>query len=302
MAAQKKKALGRGLSALLNQEERLDSAQLRSEPEITPGTVAEIPLSDIETNPFQPRTEFDQQALDELAESIKIHGIIQPVTVRMADKSGTFHLISGERRFRASQKAGLETIPAFIRTANDEAMLEMALVENIQRENLNAMEVAVSYQRLMDECDLTQEQLSKKVSKGRATVTNFLRLLKLPADVQIALRDKKISMGHARALITVGDEKRISEILSMILDKGLSVRDVEKLTQASKQEKKKGPKKKGSLKKAELSFEQQKHVLELQRVLDKPLQVKKTDKGTGKIIIDFENDDDLSQILDLLNP
>lgn len=301
MATPKKKALGRGLSALLNQDERVDSSQLRSEPEITPGTVAEIPLSEIETNPFQPRTEFDEEALNELAGSIKVHGIIQPVTVRMT-KEKTFHLISGERRFRASQLAGLDTIPAFIRTADDQAMLEMALVENIQRENLNAMEVAVSYQRLMDECNLTQEELSKKISKGRATVTNFLRLLKLPADVQIAVRDKKISMGHARALITVDSQSRVKEILKLILDKGLSVRDVEKLAKVSKAEGKKGAKTKGSLKKADLSFEQQKHVLDLQRILDKPLQVKKTEKGTGKIIIDFDGDDDLTQILDLLNP
>lgn len=301
MATPKKKALGRGLSALLNQDERVDSSQLRSEPEITPGTVAEIPLSEIETNPFQPRTEFDEEALNELAGSIKVHGIIQPVTVRMT-KEKTFHLISGERRFRASQLAGLETIPAFIRTADDQAMLEMALVENIQRENLNAMEVAVSYQRLMDECNLTQEELSKKISKGRATVTNFLRLLKLPADVQIAVRDKKISMGHARALITVDSQSRVKEILKLILDKGLSVRDVEKLAKVSKADANKVTKSKGSLKKAELSFEQQKHVLDLQRILDKPLQVKKTEKGTGRIIIDFDGDDDLTQILDLLNP
>lgn len=301
MATPKKKALGRGLSALLNQEERVDSSQLRSEPEITPGTVAEIPLSEIETNPFQPRTEFDKEALNELAESIKIHGIIQPVTVRMSPEK-SFHLISGERRFRASQLAGLKTIPAFIRTADDQAMLEMALVENIQRENLNAMEVAVSYQRLMDECDLTQEELSKKISKGRATVTNFLRLLKLPADVQIAVRDKKISMGHARALITIESESRVKEILELILEKGLSVREVEKLAKFSKSENKKGTKPKGSLKKAELTFEQQKHVLDLQRILDKSLHVKKTEKGNGKIIIDFDGDEELTQILDLLNP
>lgn len=301
MATPKKKALGRGLSALLNQEERVDSSQLRSEPEITPGTVAEIPLTEIATNPFQPRTEFDEDALNELANSIKVHGIIQPVTVRM-NEDKTFHLISGERRFRASQLAGLETVPAFIRTADDQAMLEMALVENIQRENLNAMEVAVSYQRLMDECKLTQEELSKKISKGRATVTNFLRLLKLPAGVQIAVRDKKISMGHARALITIENEKRVKDILALILEKGLSVREVEKLAKLSKAEKHKGTKAKGSLKKAELSFEQQKHVLDLQRILNKPLQVKKTEKGTGKIIIDFAGDNELTQILDLLNP
>ncbi len=184
-------SLGRGLGALIEEAEP-EVVAVRS---VTGGTEIDIDL--VETNPFQPRTVFDQEALDELASSIKEMGVIQPITVRETEK-GRYQLITGERRFRAARMAGLTHIPAYIRTANDQGMLEMALVENIQREDLNAMDIAISYQRLVEECDLTQEDLSLRVGKKRATVSNYLRLLKLPAEIQIGLRDNRISMGHAR--------------------------------------------------------------------------------------------------------
>jgi ParB family chromosome partitioning protein len=208
----KKKALGRGLSALLKDnetEEKLEvdvpvSAVLPPAPAAAPatGSINEIPIEEIEVNPFQPRTHFDQDALLELAESIKVHGIIQPITVRRLAPN-QYQLISGERRFQASKLADLKTITAYIRSADDQQMLEMALIENIQRENLNAIEIALSYQRLISECNLKQDELGERVGKNRATVTNYLRLLKLPPDIQIAVRDNRISMGHARAIINV---------------------------------------------------------------------------------------------------
>src|SRR6186713_2969205 len=197
----KKGGLGRGLNALIE-----GSYDKKVDPQILHevNTIAEIRLSQIETNPFQPRTHFDQTALEELAESIKVQGIIQPITVRQLDVN-TFQLISGERRFQASKLAGLDTIPAYIRKADDQQMLEMALIENIQRENLNAIEVALSFQRMLDEVGLKQEELGERVSKNRSTVTNYLRLLKLPPTIQASIRDGELSMGHARALIAVED-------------------------------------------------------------------------------------------------
>jgi ParB family chromosome partitioning protein len=207
----KKKALGRGLSALLKDNDEADDKLEVDIPvnnniiqsSATPVSgMNEIPVDQIEVNPFQPRTHFDQDALLELAESIKVHGIIQPITVRKL-ATNQYQLISGERRFQASKLADLKTIPAYIRSADDQQMLEMALIENIQRENLNAIEIALSYQRLISECSLKQDELGERVGKNRATVTNYLRLLKLPPDIQIAVRDNRLSMGHARAIINV---------------------------------------------------------------------------------------------------
>ena len=191
-------------------------------------SVGFISVEHIEANPYQPRTHFDQEALQELAESIKIQGIIQPVTLRQLG-TNSYQLISGERRLQASKLAGLETIPAYIRKADDQQMLEMALIENIQRENLNAIEIALSYQRLLSECNLRQEELGDRVGKNRRTVTNYLRLLKLPPDVQIGLRDAEISMGHARALIGLDDPKAQVELFRKIVAEELSVRKVEEL-------------------------------------------------------------------------
>ena len=192
------------------------------------GSIALIKIKDIETNPFQPRTNFEETALQELSDSIKQHGIIQPITVRKLgyDK---YQLISGERRFRASQIAQLMEIPAYIRVANDQAMLEMGLIENIQREDLDPIEISLSYKRLIDECNITQEQLGEKVNKQRSTVTNFLRLLKLPAVIQKAVRDKDISMGHARALLSVENEDKQLAIFAMALENELSVRQLEEM-------------------------------------------------------------------------
>ena len=233
----KKKGLGRGLSALLNGTEN-EELLTPEAAEKKPAGVAAIPTDQIETNPFQPRTEFDETALQELSESIRAVGIIQPITVRKAD-NGRYQLISGERRFRASKLAGLEEIPAYVRTANDQGMLEMAIVENIQRENLNAIEVAISFKRLADECSLTQEQLSERVAKKRSTITNYLRLLRLPAEIQAGIRENVISMGHARALINLPTEAQQLKYFRLILEKDLSVRAVEELVRNSDETKSK---------------------------------------------------------------
>lgn len=291
----KKKALGRGLSALLDQNNT--SGNSYSVSDFKPGTINELPASSIETNPFQPRTHFEEQALNELAASIKEHGIIQPITVRQTAPN-RYQLISGERRFRASQMAGLTRVPAYIRIADDGTMLEMALVENIQRSDLNAIEIAISYQRLMDECELTQEELGKKVSKNRATVTNYLRLLKLSAPVQLAIKERAISMGHARALVAVQDEKAQKALLKRVLNEDLSVRATEELARETKTP----DQPKRTVNRHELTFVQQKHVDELKTVLETGISIRTDQSGKGKITIDFKDDEDLSRILDILNP
>ncbi|MGZ4049017.1 MAG: ParB/RepB/Spo0J family partition protein [Bacteroidia bacterium] len=300
----KRNALGRGLSALLeNANTDITSNKLEGEGKVV-GAVADLEISKIETNPFQPRTNFEMDALNELAGSIKEHGIIQPITVRKLgyDK---YQLISGERRFRASQLAGLTSVPAYIRIANDQAMLEMALVENIQRENLDAIEVAISYKRLIDECSLTQEQLSQKVSKQRSTITNYLRLLKLPVEIQLAIRNSDVSMGHARALINIENEDKQLDIYNQIVLNGLSVRDVEDLVRGAKSEiiaagnGKSSSEKKSA--KATLSVEQQNVVNDLRAVFNTKVQISKEANGKGKIVIPFKSDNDLKRILDLLD-
>lgn len=221
-----KKALGRGLDAILKQEVVVSDY-------FATNNIAEIEVRNIDTNPYQPRTEFEEIALQELADSIKEHGLIQPVTVRRID-AGKYQLISGGRRLKACQMLEKETVPAYIRSANDEEMLEMALVENIHRRNLNPMEIAFSYQRLIDECNLTQDEVSKKVSKDRSTVSNFLRLLKLPDIIQCALKEGKISMGHAKCLLAIENENDMLNTLKLILEKELSVRDTEQLVSNKK--------------------------------------------------------------------
>ncbi|HEY0029532.1 MAG TPA: ParB/RepB/Spo0J family partition protein [Bacteroidia bacterium] len=299
----KRNALGRGLSALLeNANTDITSNKLEGEGKVV-GAVANIEISQIETNPFQPRTHFEEDALNELAGSIKEHGIIQPITVRKLgyDK---FQLISGERRFRASQLAGLTSVPAYIRIANDQAMLEMALVENIQRENLDAIEVAISYKRLIDECSLTQEQLSQKVSKQRSTITNYLRLLKLPVEIQLAIRNGDISMGHARALINIEDADKQLDIYNEIVLNNLSVREVEDLARGVKTETSKTSGKQNTdtkTAKALLSVEQQAIVEDLRAVFNTKVQINKETGGKGKIVIPFKSDIDLKRILDLLD-
>ena len=231
----KKKALGRGLDAIL-QSPDTDITSKDISGEFVAGAVASIPVANIESNPFQPRTEFEEVALKELAGSIKQQGIIQPITVRKLgyDK---YQLISGERRLRAAQLIGLKEIPAYIRVANDEQMLELALIENIHREDLSPIDIAISYQRLLEELKLTQDNLSQKVSKDRATISNYIRLLKLPPEIQVALKQKQIGMGHARALITMADTDSQIRIFSRILKEGLSVREVEKAIRKLSEEK-----------------------------------------------------------------
>ena len=292
----KRNALGKGLSALLESADT-DITSNKKTDTATAGSVSNIPISQIETNPFQPRTDFEAQALLDLTNSIKEQGIIQPVTVRKLgyDK---YQLIAGERRFRASQMAGLNTIPAYIRIANDQAMLEMALVENIQRENLNAIEVALSYKRLIDECDLTQEELSKKVGKERSTISNFLRLLKLPAQIQAGIRDGKISMGHARALLSLESEAKQVAVFDQIVEGSLSVRQVEELSRNIHSYRSKLGK--GSNKEVEATFELKKLIDDLAEHFKAKVNVQKTANGSGKMTIPFKSEEDLGRILNIL--
>ena len=292
----KKKGLGRGLSALL--EDPGTDITSRHVQEAgqgrVAGSVANIPVAQIEPNPFQPRTTFAPEAIQELAQSIKELGIIQPVTVRKLGYD-RYQLISGERRFRASQAAGLEQIPAYIRIANDESMLEMALVENIQREELDAIEIAISFQRLLDEVDLTQEALSEKVGKDRATVANYLRLLKLPPAIQLGLRQRQIGMGHARALIGMQDPAAQLELYRRIMESQLSVRQVEEIARGGK------PAGGISASKEKMSGARQKELgRHLSNLFGSKVNVKQAGAGKERIEIAFRNDDDLERIKRLL--
>ena len=295
----KKSALGKGLSALLESSDSDVTSNVNSAATGgVVGSIAQLPLEQIEPNPFQPRVDFDDTALGELSTSIKEQGIIQPITVRKLgyDK---YQIISGERRYKASKLAGLKTIPAYIRVANDQGMLEMAIVENIQREDLNALEVALSYKRLIDECGLTQEELSERLGKNRSTVTNFLRLLKLPPDIQASVRDGKISMGHARAILGVDDIDKQLYIYREILNKNLSVRDVELLARETGN--KSTIKKKKEEMKDQLSFEFSKIQNILTSHFGAKIQLQRANNGSGKIVIPFQNDEDLNRVLELLN-
>jgi len=290
----KKRALGKGLSALLEHAETDITSNKRTEAvKQVIGGISPIPIDNIEANPFQPRNQFQKEPLIELAESIKEHGVIQPVTVRKMGRD-RFQLISGERRFRASQIAGLEEIPAYVRIANDQSMLEMALVENIQRVDLNAVEVALSYQRLIEECNLTQEGLSTKVGKKRSTVTNYLRLLKLSAEVQLALINKEISMGHARAIISIEDENKQRSILSHVLKEGLSVRQTEELIRGGNVTST-GKKR---AKSQALSFTHQKFKEDLAIQVKHPVKLQIKEGGKGKIEISFGSLQELDKIIE----
>jgi len=293
----KRSALGKGLSALL---ENAETDITTSNGTGIVGSVSMLQISSIEANPFNPRTSFEKEALKELSQSISIHGIIQPLTVRKLGRD-KYQLISGERRFRASQLAGLEEVPAYIRVANDQTMLEMALVENIQREDLNAMEVALSYQRLIDECSLTQDQLSQKIAKSRSSITNYIRLLKLPASIQAGVRDNLISMGHARALVSAGDEDLQLEIYDRVIAENLSVREIEALIKgerisspkATSEEKKSAP---TSISELQYTFKEH-----LGDRLAAKVDIKKSPNGSGQIVLKFSSENDLNRIIELLN-
>jgi ParB family transcriptional regulator, chromosome partitioning protein len=288
----KKPALGRGLSALLENAKTDITTKAIGENAPVVNSVSVVKIKNIETNPFQPRTNFEENALQELSDSIKQHGIIQPITVRKLGYD-RYQLISGERRFRASQMAGLTEVPAYIRIADDQEMLEMALVENIQREDLDPIEVSLSYKRLIDECNLTQEQLSEKVGKQRSTVTNFLRLLKLPAPIQKALRDREMTMGHAKALINIDNEDRQLAIFALALEQDLSVRQIEDLARG---EKLKVTPKISRVEKP-LSIEDKVITKELDKIFNKSYQFKRNSKGGGAITLSFSNDDELKHIV-----
>lgn len=290
----KKAALGRGLGALIA-DNSYDSHN--KAPEVSPASsTSEIEIEYIVANPYQPRTQFDDEALDELANSIRELGIIQPVTVRKLAEN-QYQLISGERRFRASKLVGLTKIPAYVREADDQAMLEFALVENIQRENLNAIEVAISYQRLIDECSLTQESLSHRVGKKRATVANYLRLLKLPAEIQIGLRDNLLSMGHARALITIDGQMQQLKLYHQIIEEQLSVRKAEELARTLNAPVEEKPKPKSK----DVPLHYLDYTTTLKRNFGANVELKPTDEGKGKIVFAFQSEDELERLMHIFN-
>ncbi|MBQ6731531.1 MAG: ParB/RepB/Spo0J family partition protein [Paludibacteraceae bacterium] len=283
-SAPKKNALGRGLGALIE----LDNVQTAGSSQIN-----EIPLDSIEANPNQPRKTFDAEALEELAASIKELGVVQPVTLREISE-GRYQIISGERRCRASRMAGLTSIPAYIKTADDEALMEMALVENIQREDLNAIEIALSYQRLIDEYKFTQERLGEKVGKKRATVTNYLRLLKLPAEVQLGLKAGKIEMGHARALVSIQDPADMIRIYEETVKNGYSVRKLEDIVKRLSE--KPEPKKK-----TQKTSDYDALSNRLAHVFKSKVKIDRNSKGSGKIVLSFTNDEQFENIMSILD-
>lgn len=287
-----KTVLGRGLNALI---EGADDT-VKSIPDGT----SEVAIKDIEANPWQPRSKFDEEALEELAESIKAIGIIQPITVRSLE-NGKYQIISGERRFRAAKLIGLKKIPAFVRVANDQNMLEMALVENIQREDLDSIEVAISYQRLIEECSLTQENLSDRVGKKRSTISNYLRLLKLPALIQLAIREGKISMGHARALINLEDLEDQQYVFEEAIKSELSVRKVEELVRKLQAGEKPGKTPSETESKSTESKEYDELTSHLSKHFGTKVDFKRNTKGSGKIVIPFTSDEELERIVAILD-
>jgi len=286
-----KNALGKGLGALIDGVEK-EVLERKVEPNM------DIPLDSIDGNPFQPRSHFDEQSLEELASSIKKLGIVQPLTVRETG-NGRYQLIAGERRLRAARLAGLTQIPAYIRTADDQGMLELALVENIQREDLDAVEVAISFQRLIEECKLTQEQLSERVGKQRSTIANYLRLLRLPAEIQLGIRNKHVMMGHARTLVNIENPRTQMEVYYRIIDGDLSVRQVEELVRMLQTEKIKDPAKRERKKKLNEDFRQLSE--HLNRIFSTKINFRINEQGKGKIVIPFENPEEMERILGLFD-
>ena len=298
MATPKKPVLGRNLSDIgINKGAGLGALLKAASPQGTQNSaVNEVDLKLIDVNPFQPRTEFDEEALNELASSIKQLGVIQPITLRKLD-NGRYQIISGERRCRASKLAGLSNIPAYIRTAGDEQMLEMAIAENLQREDLDPIEIALSFQRLIDECNLTQENLGDRVGKQRSTVTNYLRLLKLPDEIKLGLRKQRITMGHAKALLGIDDLNDQNFLFERILNEGLSVRETEEAAAEMKSpEKKKTGRTKRNADDSYKALEDS-----LNGFFNSKVKFSRTDKGNGKIVIPFKNDQDLERIISLFD-
>lgn len=290
----RKQALGRGLSALLNDpKEEINTALDKNADKIV-GTIIDLKLENISINPFQPRTSFNEEALNELASSIKELGVIQPITVRKLD-GNKFQLVSGERRFRASKIVGLKTIPAYVRLANDQESLEMALVENIQRQDLDPIEVALSYERLINEIELTHEALSERVGKNRSTISNYLRLLKLDPIIQTGMRDGFISMGHGRALINIENTEEQLDIYQKIIQGSLSVRQTEDLVRA-----KRNPTAKPKKREANIPSFAKVAKKELSTFLDSTISIKSNTKGKGHFTVAFKNEEELNRIINII--
>jgi len=289
----KRTGLGRGLGALIDDADTTREVPVSS-------SINEVPIENIEANPFQPRTKFDETALQELSASIKEIGIIQPITLRKVDDN-KYQIIAGERRFRASKLAGLKTVPAYVRTAEDDGMLEMALVENIQREDLDAIEVALSYQRLIEECKLTQEVLSERVGKKRSTISNYLRLLKLPTLIQKGIIDKTISMGHARALVNIPNPEDQLSIYELILDEDLSVRKVEEIVRNLGAQPTEQPKEETAPQKEKYPQEYGELQQHLSQFFSTKVDFSLNNKGKGKIVIPFGSTKDLERIMGILD-
>lgn len=297
----KKSVLGRGLASILTNPQTDITSNQEDKKNIV-GNISKIKISDITTNPFQPRNKFYDEKLQELAASIKQLGIIQPITVRKLGYN-KYQLISGERRVKASKLANKEEIPAFIRIANDQEMLEMALIENIQRSNLNPIEVALSYQRLIQECKITQEQCSMRIGKKRSTIANYLGLLKLPEEVQVALQSNTVSVGLARALINVKDKEKQLSIFYDAINNGFSVREVEQIVKEFKEisYKRTSRRKRSSSTHKNLRFSSQQMIYDLGKHLDREVKIKINKKGKGTLIIPFNSEKDLSQLIDTVN-
>jgi len=297
----KKEEFGKGIRALLdNIEDEYQQTAVAQAQQIAPiDSSTKIALSAIEVNPFQPRADFDAEALKDLAESIQVHGVIQPITLRSLG-GGRYQLISGERRLRASKLVGLTDIPAFVREAGDQEMLELALIENIQREDLNAIEIAINYKRLIDECNLTQEEMAGRIGKNRTTVTNYLRLLKLPPDMQKSIKEKKIDMGHARAIISVEDPVVQLIIYKDLMEKQLSVRQVEALVRKYNAPKTTQTSLTRAATSENLPLAYRKIQDELSSVFSTKVRIKRYKGEHGEIVISFYSDDDLDRILSVV--
>jgi ParB family chromosome partitioning protein len=306
MSEKKKTVLGRGLGALLDANDTVTERKNEKQPAVTVAqpqqqagsAILSIPLEQIEVNPFQPRTTFEEEPLKDLADSIKIHGVIQPITVRKIENN-KYQLIAGERRLRASKLAGKTEVPAFVRLASDQESIEIALIENIQREDLNPLEIAINYKRLQDECDLTQEELSVRLGKNRSSVTNFIRLLRLPPDIQAGLRDEVITMGHAKALLAIENPLLLLSAYKEVVSKGLSVRQVEELvrTLESKPKKNTATPNKSTV----VPFTIKKMQDQLTTALSTKVHINRSGDGKGDIVIKFYNDDDLERLVEVLS-
>ena len=292
---QKRNALGRGLDSLISMGNLAAPAEGGS-------AINEIPLSEIDANPDQPRSTFDEETLRELSESIRELGIIQPLSLRMKD-DGRYQIIAGERRWRAAHMAGLTSVPAYVRTVSDSEMTEMALIENIQREDLNAIEVALTFRKLIETYNLTQEKLSARLGKKRATIANHLRLLKLPAEIQFGLRDRKLDMGHARALLSVEDPRRQLQLYNLIVKEGLSVRRVEEMAREINMAIQRGEEPEIEPKRVEPAPEPSREYKffteEMAGLFNTPVRFKRSDDGKGSITLKFESDDQLRQLMQL---